>query len=681
MRLVSATIAVSSFGLAVLCFTAVGSAQLDTPAAAEQRAAAEARRLVGRALQLLEENQIQDAREHLRRAAEASDDAPTRYLAGLVDAQITGDFVERQSDWRTTKVVDAVCLVPDVASFLAAIQRWGDGPMFPVLIEDGWWAPMFIRAFEPARVVRWSKPDNGGNAGQSDALGDLLKAHERRLDRRPDNAPAPPGLVVIDPEHPHAPAAAALTLGRRQRTLVHEPPDAEQLRDEQAINRLNRKLMRYAQQQGLLSARSWFAITLAGDYPIRVRIDNQPHALDDLIGRDANGVRHAVVGRLHGSPEAAIYRAMASLFLQPRRALLVDDYANRGKPIFQAYQFDEAAAILERQMQVRRLTDDASAASLLRLRREAEPFGMIWVNSSGGARGFGLRGRGGRPDDLQVGYPAAFYMVHSFSAANINSPDTIAGRALHNGAYWFFGSTHEPYLHAFVRPTGLAVKAAAGTPLAFAARHTPGHPMHKPWKLIVVGDPLFTLRDKPAERVDEGLPEAATTFAVDAGDAAAQRFRDAMLLNHAEAAEHAAAALAEGDRLPAGDLRSAIWILGQAGRAETISRHIDPERAAEEPIAAMYLAEAAAERFRAARNAGALDQAYLALEQMLLFSTDRQAITQAVRSLVAEAAKRGKDTIVVKALRRRIQQDPMPGSSRKAVQEALPEPDSQSEGE
>jgi len=51
-------------------------------------------------------------------------------------------------------VIDQVCLVPDVSSFLEAIAAWDERHFFPILIDEPHWVLPFLRAFRPARVVR-----------------------------------------------------------------------------------------------------------------------------------------------------------------------------------------------------------------------------------------------------------------------------------------------------------------------------------------------------------------------------------------------------------------------------------------------------------------------------------------------------------------------------------------------
>ena len=63
--------------------------------------------------------------------------------------------------WRTSLaprrlVVDQVCLVSDLPSFLDAIAAWDERHYFPILIDEPAWTLPFLRSFQPARVVRYS---------------------------------------------------------------------------------------------------------------------------------------------------------------------------------------------------------------------------------------------------------------------------------------------------------------------------------------------------------------------------------------------------------------------------------------------------------------------------------------------------------------------------------------------
>ena len=54
------------------------------------------------------------------------------------------------------QVVDQVCLVPDEVAFLEAIAVWDERCFFPILIDEPAWTLPFLRAFRPAKVVRYA---------------------------------------------------------------------------------------------------------------------------------------------------------------------------------------------------------------------------------------------------------------------------------------------------------------------------------------------------------------------------------------------------------------------------------------------------------------------------------------------------------------------------------------------
>ena len=82
--------------------------------------------------------------------------------AGLDDPRLSSLRRAAESWRRSAKVerlvVDQVCLVPDVPAFLEAIAAWDEHHFFPILIDEPAWVLPFLRAFRPARVVRYPRP-------------------------------------------------------------------------------------------------------------------------------------------------------------------------------------------------------------------------------------------------------------------------------------------------------------------------------------------------------------------------------------------------------------------------------------------------------------------------------------------------------------------------------------------
>jgi hypothetical protein len=133
-------------------------------------------------------------------------------------------------------------------------------------------------------------------------------------------------------------------------------------------------------------------------------------------------------------------------------------------------------------------------------------FGLIWVNTWGYPTEFAIAGGTGTPADLAGGCPAAVVMIHSFSAADPSDPATIAGRWLTQGAFVYFGSVNEPYLHAFRKPGLVADLALRGVPLSAALRQVESEPLGRPWRLVYLGDPLYRI---PVTTPPQGAATAA----------------------------------------------------------------------------------------------------------------------------------------------------------------------------
>ena len=451
-------------------------------------------------------------------------------------------------------VIDQVCLVPDVPTFFEAIASWDEYHFFPILIDEPAWTLPFLRAFRPSRVVRYTsvravqgdgnasdrKPDSaaGRLAHWQKAMEAVAKAWSEHSPPGGKFFPAgspprrlgatPPGIVLSAPDSTMLAGAVTLAAGRFQPLVRIEPTmwKPNEPRDtgrrfhsddiltlNQAIwfaRRIEARVASVTPRYSDLGDDCDF-LTIAGDWPYRYDNDlERPpvrgiHSLDDLIGRtlegapDAQGLsgfrhRWAFCGRLQGDPAASVARAMGSLFLEPSATLLWDTYDLGGARA--DYGLLTAAENLNRASTTpgRILLRSAGQADLGSWHGAVDPrnrFGFVWINSSGSPQMFTIPGGPGRPADLPTGLPTAVVMIHSFSAASPSDPETIAGRWLEQGAFVFFGSVNEPYLHAF-RPARLATEMAiAQMPLGAALRQGEYEPFGRPWRLIYLGDPLY----------------------------------------------------------------------------------------------------------------------------------------------------------------------------------------------
>ena len=112
------------------------------------------------------EEAVAEIREGLRRAPDwpAARFAP-RELYGAHPGRFDVHLAELRKAaavWESRRgpkrrVVDVVCLVPDLPGFLQAIATWDQEHYFPILLDDAEYAPKFLRAFRPARVVRFPR--------------------------------------------------------------------------------------------------------------------------------------------------------------------------------------------------------------------------------------------------------------------------------------------------------------------------------------------------------------------------------------------------------------------------------------------------------------------------------------------------------------------------------------------
>ena len=449
-------------------------------------------------------------------------------------------------------VVDQVCLVPDLPTFLNAIAAWDERHYFPILIDEPAWTLPFLRAFRPARVVRYTgkkqqsgsspepKGGTGGPSGRAEAAWlKAIDAVRRACSTPPEGGGAPkvarsgdgrapqtPGLVLADPDASTIGAAVALAAGHFQPLIplgtFHLPrgvPGASEStrRFDDGLTLVEAWGFAHAVESRVSAAVAKYDqlgddcdfLTLAGDWPYRYEVEEGEspargiYAIDDLIGRTLVGGpslrgiersrrRWAYTGRIVGDPAASVARAMGALFLHPRSALLWNTYGG-GTP-WSTYTMKAASAQLGGVLPGPVEHVEGPQSDLKHWHEmfaPLNPFGLLLVNTTGGPEMFSIAGGPGRPGDVPRGVFTAVSMIHSFSAANPADPQTLAGRWLANGAYVYFGSVQEPFLPSF-RPPGLVAELiAADVPLVAALRQGEGEPGGFPWRLVYLGDPLY----------------------------------------------------------------------------------------------------------------------------------------------------------------------------------------------
>ncbi|MCW5754704.1 MAG: hypothetical protein KIT24_08380 [Phycisphaeraceae bacterium] len=419
-------------------------------------------------------------------------------------------------------VIPQVVVVSDWGSYLRAIAHWSPAGRFPVLFDAGTAESRhdiarFVRAFEPARVVRWNAPDAVDLPRPREARQAVIDKTIRSawdldtIDNAPDllelwaASPAfAPGIIAADAADPAWPAAVALAAGRAQPIVwVQTKGNPNGAFDPDEVELLASAIELGAQSTGM----PWRALgdrvdalTICLNCPVKIRHGGDEFlATTDRLGRLADGTRWAWASQIFGTQEDAAYQAMCALFLMPKRALAFDGYPDEGA--WRTYGMHGAVDSLRRFGLDVLAPAAAGGRGLVDWRMlGATPLAcdLIMVNTKGMRNWFDLSpGRAYSGDVPLLDRPAIIAFIHSFSAIQPGLPATIAGRWFQRGAYAYSGAVHEPYLQAFVPPAILAERLTHAFPWAAAVRHDDG-PV---WKVAVFGDPLITL-GPPAQRMD-----------------------------------------------------------------------------------------------------------------------------------------------------------------------------------
>jgi hypothetical protein len=419
------------------------------------------------------------------------------------------------------EVVDIVCLVPDVSTYFEAIATWDERHFFPILIDDVQYTLPFLRAFRPARIVRF--PGKGDTIAPEALWGQAVSAVGRSWSSGEATSPkdvprgdvvpkwlgaTPPGIILSHAESAALPGAVALAAGRFQPLVNWTTP--KKFKDKLTIDEARvyaRSLENYLAKRAIAYDQlgdDCDFVTLAGDYPFkyegpgRTRLyetAGEPSAFDDLILRDeSTGKRWGFAGRLLGDAPSSVYRAMCSLFLHPRAAILINTYEDRSPP-WNTYLMTESAARLTSLFPVtHRASERASLTGWHQAFDPVNRYGLTIINTSGSPTSFNIPGGPGHTADIPEGNPTAVSIIHSFSAEAPDDPETIAGRWLANGAFLYYGAVFEPYLDAFRPPSLAATFLNENLPVVASVRRSGIEPFGEPWRLVFLGDPLYRLK-------------------------------------------------------------------------------------------------------------------------------------------------------------------------------------------
>lgn len=461
-------------------------------------------------------------------------------------------------------IVNRVVIVPDEATYLDEISRWSLAGRWPVLIEDNFFAPMFVRAFKPEMVVRRAAvtPLPADRMAQQAAVAQAISnAWRPPQGAPPDPASPSSGAAMVAPTEPSTlpPLQAFKAVGFEPCGMVfasmgdpawtaavalaaaHGQPIGWIDRDLGApwssmpaasVVELCDTIERSVAATGL----SWpklgdavDAVTLCRTASGRAIVPpgtrfklpegasvkpDEAVSLTDALCRNADGSRWGVAGWIFGDSTRSAYMAMSALFLDRTSALCFNSYQSDGQ--WGRYGMADAVEMFKQAGLEVTLIDgpQATGAAWINMGMGGISPDVLLVNTSGNVDFFDLWGQARmRPEQVPVANrPLAMQFIHSWSLGTPEVVDTIGGRWLDHGVYAYVGSVWEPFLSAFVPPILFTERFVNLVPFGWCARWTDG-PMDALWRVTVIGDPLMTTlgpkRDRPS-RVKPTAPDAAT---------------------------------------------------------------------------------------------------------------------------------------------------------------------------
>jgi len=409
--------------------------------------------------------------------------------------------------------VNRIVLVPDEATFLAAIQKWNLKGNWPILIEDDKYAPMFLQRFQPEEIVRL--PSIKEQLPKGKQLQELMLNAAATAWNATDTQTLkakwtqlgwePPGVVITSENDPARSAAVALAVAHGQPLVFLEGNFGK---PNQTLNNTQWKTLQRAITKAVESTGFFYSqladpidtITIVRELAVKYQSPQKKDeqlAVTDGLGRHLNGERWAAVGWIYGSEVRSIYQAMCAIFLDSETAMLYDSYPKEGN--WAKYEMEEAASGLKTiGLNVELVQKPESSLEKWRsLASKPWTFDLILMNSKGYPKSFQVGNGDASVEDLpKLQFPAAIHMIHSWSASDPDDRNTVAGRWLVNGAYAYVGSVHEPFLSAFIPPKLMVDRLKRGAPFLIAARQ-----LESPsWKVATIGDPLMSIA-KPRQRI------------------------------------------------------------------------------------------------------------------------------------------------------------------------------------
>ena len=442
-------------------------------------------------------------------------------------------------------VAPVVVLVPDAATYLREIGRWSPNAQWPVLIEDTKFAPMFIRAFKPSRIVRVPSADPlpGDRKKREEAMRSVAARAWGAIGKETSAEVfarigwQPPGVVITDTGDPAWPAGLALAAARGLplQFLYGKFGSPNSVLDARRTSAFVLELQSIVSSMGYpwrelgdtidavaicksISGRTSLEPEGLARSPYAEKMKGS-YALMDMICRDANGLRWAFGGWIWGNEIRSSYMAMCSIFLQRSNILFFNGYAqSRDRELYSLSEAALQADAVGFKTSVFQ-GEQGSLRSWLNLNRGGLAVDVLFANSSGRPEFFDLatNTRGHAVDVPILNTPLATQFIHSFSLQRPTSIDTVGGRLLDHGVYAYVGSVEEPYLGAFIPPALYMKRIINFVPFLVAGRMWTG-PFSKVWRITSIGDPLMLLQPPPKrviKAVEFPVPQGAIDVQVE----------------------------------------------------------------------------------------------------------------------------------------------------------------------
>ncbi|MDD5644130.1 MAG: hypothetical protein PHO00_01620 [bacterium] len=400
--------------------------------------------------------------------------------------------------------VKKVVIAPDEETFLYYLGEWSPENKFPIFIGESGYSQKFISAYGPDTVEKTGKKNIGGitednifralassqtaKGIKSISSGEGFKSYYKMLNK----GKAVDGIVIMSRNSKEAMAGAALAAFYKQDVFMF---DCGRSMDDKisfdGVDGLRNSILQFIRDRGYeYSGRKGIEyITIARDMPY---IYERSMSVDDAIGREkmTDSDVYAFVGRIVEVEEgASLYQAMCSLFLEAGRSLFFDLWT----PDWRLPAGYGAWMLFDRMVTLNVSVPQADIGSWRKITKGGLAANFIWVNTGGGPKDWG---GSGTPDDIPSGRPCCVYFAHSNSARDPRDKDTICGRWLRQGAYFYVGSIFEPYAQSFQFSYYAVKDLVEGKSFAQAFQTKRGLFKGRfdiPWKHIYIGNPRARL--------------------------------------------------------------------------------------------------------------------------------------------------------------------------------------------